>query len=431
MASIDVPPPLYTQDPFFSLKFRSMIVVGTFFVYLNKDDKDKKPQVGRVINARKAVLGHEVKCNIFETFSQWKSPKGQQHPIEDGLAKDLAEIVLTPKTTNYFSFEEYVIDLAFVFTEEQLFESGAYLDGIANAYVCRFEDNGEEVKGIMPFPCQQPFNLCPLPQSYAAKVFFDIEALRARMYLDLNRRSELQGDVAKTYNCIPFSAETWAYFKWKLDDFEVKPIRKKVFFYGLTRQMKRIKLQVNSYIELLRIDTSEGMESLRSILGSTISYGLRAQKASVRDNWVPIENNCAVNYVIVDENGTNNFVPLPPASAGGFDFIHNGKNSLFLRTRYRKALYRSNSGCIPLEELKLPTHFQELLKPVGWGCWEAQEVAPVICIGDLFDWDDGTYRVEAVYEDRVDAYKFGTKQPITSFIDLDEVSEAIAQKREE
>jgi hypothetical protein len=58
-------------------------------------------------------------------------------------------------------------------------------------------------------------------------------------------------------------------------------------------------------------------------------------------------------------------------------------------------------------------------------------VASVICIGDLFDWDDGTYRVEAVYEDRVDAYKFGTKQPITSFIDLDEVSEAIAQKREE
>jgi hypothetical protein len=170
MAATDVPPPLYTQDPFFSIKFRAMIVVGTFFVYLTKD---KKPQVGRVIAARKSVNGYEVKCNIFTPFSNWKSPKGQQHPIEDGLAKDLAEIVLTPKTTNYFSFEEYVIDLAFVFTEEQLVESGAYLDGIANAYVCRFEDNGEEVKGILPFPCKHPCNLCPLPQSYAAKVFFD------------------------------------------------------------------------------------------------------------------------------------------------------------------------------------------------------------------------------------------------------------------
>jgi hypothetical protein len=75
------------------------------------------------------------------------------------------------------------------------------------------------------------------------------------------------------------------------------------------------------------------------MLGSTVTYGLRFKKASVLDNWVQIENNCAVNYVIVDENQNDKFVPIPAASADGFNFIHNGKNSLFLRSRYRKALY--------------------------------------------------------------------------------------------
>jgi hypothetical protein len=38
-------------------------------------------------------------------------------------------------------------------------------------------------------------------------------------------------------------------------NFDLKPIRKKVFVYGLTRQMKQVKLQVKSNIELLQINT--------------------------------------------------------------------------------------------------------------------------------------------------------------------------------
>jgi hypothetical protein len=69
----------------------------------------------------------------------------------------------------YFSFDDDVKDLAFVFTEDQLVESGAYLDSIANAYICRFQENGDKVKALLPFPCMHPF--CPLPQSFTAKVF--------------------------------------------------------------------------------------------------------------------------------------------------------------------------------------------------------------------------------------------------------------------
>jgi hypothetical protein len=153
MVLSDVPTPVYTQDPFFSTKFRAMIVTGTYFVYLNED---KKQQVGRIIEARKAFNGFEVTSNIFIAFSLRSSPKGLQHPIEDEMANNLNEIVLTPRTIKHLSFDDDVVDLAFVFTKEQLLESGAYLDGITNAYICRFEENGEPVNGLMPF-------LCPLP----------------------------------------------------------------------------------------------------------------------------------------------------------------------------------------------------------------------------------------------------------------------------
>jgi hypothetical protein len=43
-----------------------MIIAGTFFVYLNED---KEQQVGCIIEARKAVIGFEVRSNIIISFS--------------------------------------------------------------------------------------------------------------------------------------------------------------------------------------------------------------------------------------------------------------------------------------------------------------------------------------------------------------------------
>jgi hypothetical protein len=67
------------------------------------------------------------------------------------------------------------------------------------------------------------------------------------------------------------------------------------------------------------------MESLQAMLGLTITYGLRSKKASVLDNWVPLKNNCAANYVIIDENDNDKFIPIPAASACGFNLSTMGR----------------------------------------------------------------------------------------------------------
>jgi hypothetical protein len=68
------------------------------------------------------------------------------------------------------------------------------------------------------------------------------------------------------------------------------------------------------------------------------------------------------------------------------------------------------------------------LKPAGWGCWEVE--SPTIYIGDLFNSDNGTYCVDALYEDSIKALVFGTKTLRYSFLDLVQVSDAITRKRE-
>jgi hypothetical protein len=131
--------PNYTQRPFFSLSFRSSIAVGSYFVF-NVGSCGKR-RVGRIIAVTKADNDdHEVKVNIFIPFNEWKL-RHKHFSIGEGLAKGVQEVVLTTEISE-FLFDRDVEDVAFVFTPGQLEEYGAILQGIDNAFVCRFDKEG-------------------------------------------------------------------------------------------------------------------------------------------------------------------------------------------------------------------------------------------------------------------------------------------------
>jgi hypothetical protein len=209
-------PPNYKERPFFSLSFRSSIAVGSYFVF-NVGSLGKR-RVGRIIAATKADSDdHEVKVNLFIPFDNWKLHRNH-FAIGEGIAKGLQEVVLTTEISE-FLFDRDVEDVAFVFTPGQLEEYGAILQGIDNAFVCRFDEEGGQklTKTLSPaFPSKHDDSLCPVMQCYTSKVFHDIESLRNQIYSDLNRVSELQGDINRTFNRIPFSSESWDYLVLKL-----------------------------------------------------------------------------------------------------------------------------------------------------------------------------------------------------------------------
>ena len=377
---------------------------------------------------------HVVKVNIFISFEEWPSHTAL-YPTKDGLGKNLQEVVLTSKTAE-FHFDRDVYDIAFVFTTPELTRRGAILQGIDNVFICRFYEDAEEVHDgeLVPFPSMMK-EQCPVPQCFLARVFLDIEALRSQIYADLNRRGELQGELAKTFNNIPFTWESWGYLKFKLHRLGiplVQALTNRYFLHRLTHDMKRTKFAVSEDVDVMRFSDETQFASLRSVLGSTICYGIRARRAKLSDKGpVRIPPGCAVDCVVAADEDTvdpTKFVRVPPASEGGFDLIHNGNNLLSLRVRYRKFHYETADGeSIPLEECCLPQHFQDILKPLNWGFWDNQTVS--IKNGAMFDHERRLYSVTAVFNDYIEATAmFSGNEPI-AFHDLNAVIAAIARKQ--
>jgi hypothetical protein len=209
--------PNYMQQPFFSVTFRSSIAIGSYFSF---DVGCGKRRVGRILKATKADddIDHKVQVNLFIPFDQW-GLRDSYLPIGGGIGQGLHEVILTTDISE-FLFDRDVVAVAFVFTPEQLEEYGAVLQGIDNAFVCRFNQKGSKnvvTKTLSPaFPSKHVDSLCPVKQCYTSKVFHDIEYLRDRIYSDLNRVSELQGFVNRTFNRIPFSSESWDYLVMNL-----------------------------------------------------------------------------------------------------------------------------------------------------------------------------------------------------------------------
>jgi hypothetical protein len=186
-----------------------------------------------------------------------------------------------------------------LFTVVKLSRWGPILQGIENVFVCGYYDDKEVNEGdLVPFPSMMK-GKCPVPLCFPARVFSDIES---QIYADLNQRGEQQGELTKTFNHIPFAWESWAYLKFKLSnrlDIPVRPLTNRVFLHRLTHDMKRTKFSVVEYAGVMQFSDEMQFASLRSVLGLTICYGIRASRPKLSDKDPrQIPPGCAVNCVM-------------------------------------------------------------------------------------------------------------------------------------
>ncbi len=398
-----------------------------------------KQRVGRIIEATKADEDdYEVKVNIFIPFDNWKLH--QNHfAIGEGIAKGLQEVILTTEISE-FLFDRDVEDVAFVFTPEQLEEYGAILQGIDNAFVCRYnEEGGKKLTPTLSpaFPLKHEDSLCLVTQCYTSKVVHDIESLRNQIYSDLNQVSKLQGDMHGTFNRILFSPQSWDYFVLKLCGgfgLTLHLLEERLLKYRLTNSMYRTKFGVSQTVELVRVEDTTSLENLRSILGETIAYGVRAKRATLKRKFKPLKENTAINAVLVVEESAGVFKRVPAATVGGFDFIFNRLGTLAVRTRYEKVFYHTDTQTgTPLEGI--PERLRELLIGQQWGYWQVpsdddDSLDQMIQVDALFDKDGHSYQVVDIGDETVRAIQFGAHPPIIPvvFHNKMEVAAAIARK---
>jgi hypothetical protein len=428
--------PNYEQKPFFSVSFRASIAIGSYFSF---DVGCGKRRVGRILEARKAAADdHIVQVNLFLPFAQWDL-RNRYLPIGEGIGQGLHEIILTTEISE-FLFDRDVEEVAFVFTPEQLEEYGAVLQGIDNAFVCRFNQKGFQkvvTKALSPaFPSKHADLLCPVTQCYTSKVFHDMENLRNQIYSDLNRVSELQGDVNRTFNRIPFSSESWDYLVLKLCGglgLTLHLYDERTSKYRIRHDMYRTKFCSTQTVELVRIGDAASLDSLRSTLGETIAYGIRAKRATKKRKLIKLRENTALNVVQVEDDAAHVFKRVLPATVGGFDFIYNRLGSLEVRTRYEKIFFHTETETgSPLEDI--PDHLRELLTEQQWGYWHApgpEDSNPLaaIKVDCLFDFAGHSYQVVVVEDNLVRAVRFGARNRIpVVFHNMNEVAAAIALK---
>ena len=428
--------PNYEELPFFSVSFRSSIAIGSYFSF---DVGCGKRRVSCILEARKAANDdHEVQVNLFLPFDQWEL-RNRYFPIGEGIGQGLHEVILTTEISE-FLFDHDVKEVAFVFTPKQLEEYGAVLQGIDNAFVCRFNQKGFKKvvrKTLSPvFPSKHDGLLCPVTQCYTSKVFHDLEYLRTQIYSDLNRVSELQGDANRTFNRIPFSSESWDYLVLKLCGgmgLTLHLYDERTSKYRIRHDMYRTNFFTTQTVELVRIDDATSLESLRSILGETIAYGIRAKRATKKRKLIKLRENTALNVVQVEDEAPDVFKRVLPATAGGFDFIYNRLGGLAVRTRYEKIFYHTETKTgSPLEDI--PEHLRELLMEQQWGHWRVPGEEDVddlarIQVDCLFDFAGHSYQVVVVEDNLVRAIRFGARNRIpVVFHNKNEVAAAIALK---
>jgi hypothetical protein len=180
--------------------------------------------------------------------------------------------------------------------------------------------------------------------------------------------------------------------------------------------MKRTKFALSEDIDAMRFLKEAEFEKLRSVLGSTVCYGIRASRAKLSNKCpLRVPPGCALNCAVEQDKESEDddapkFVRVPPASQGGFDLIHNGNNMLHLQVRHRKFHFETEDGTsVPLEDCSLPSTLPRDLEAAElMGSLEANETAnETVSIRKhvLFDHEQQLWVVTAVFEDHVEAKK--------------------------
>jgi hypothetical protein len=246
MTLLQLPATSYEATPIFCKQFAAFVEIGTFVLFQEVGEK-RKEVVGQILQVD---MPSTIIVAIFSPFEDILLQK--ERPITEGPGRCLQEIIGTLSHKRIKTHQ--ILNLAFVFSPQKLQELGAVLQGILNAFICRFSSNGASFKPLA-FPCQSKD--CPVPCSLTRKLFEDIERVWDVIVGVLNGVSELQGDHARVLKHTYCSPEFWSYLKYRTRELGIKIHRLtgKRIRCRLSHQMKRMKSSTPYDLKVFRFDT--------------------------------------------------------------------------------------------------------------------------------------------------------------------------------
>jgi hypothetical protein len=427
--------PHYQELPVFWPRLKAFIETGSFILfYVVENHNEKRLQLGQIVCA--TTSGSRVKVLLFDKLINGTHVRR----ITSEIGRFMTEVIKTSETKEISTND--IHDIAWVFDEGTLSQLSAYLQGISNVFIVRFNSKNEPIEDLFCFPCSHPD--CIVPKSLAKKLYDDLERVRDLLTQVLCRRSELQGEKVRVLKHSFACHEFWSWLKLVLvedhsmilhDELTCKKPR-----IRLIHQMKRIKVSTETLYEIFRFETTHDLERLRALFGETILYGVREKFPKLGLGAIGLVGNEALNIIRAskdDADEDNDVFPLVPSKySGGVDLVYKADGTLSIRVRYEKLFYQAGAT------IDIPEHLNKMLTEYKWGPFyepnQEQQPPPIddddeasIAVDDMFDhWiDKVTYEVTEVLLNRVLARRLSDGAEV-DFDDVAAVREAIKQKND-
>jgi hypothetical protein len=337
--------------------FVEVEINGSLLVAQVSKKEDPESKLFRV-NVYRSVAGSGLEASI---------------PSLSGIAQDTAEVYQTDEYHDITCGD--ITNITYVFSPSEMERNGYVIQGISNAYVCRYQADGNLKVYNYCFPTNVPNHSC-LQSCYQERIWSSLEHIRAILHKALNKMSEKQG-VKYMEKCF-FPHESWVYIKAQVnkalsvlqeetqDEYDSDNEDRWLDVKNHCARMKirrtgpglyRFSTWDESQTELSRFETNEDLQIFRSIFNMHSMHGIRDRSPKIEEKSLKLSNNTALNVVMANSERREKLAKYP--CEDGIDLNYSTKwQVLEIRVRYTRVVYRASNGLVTTQ---LPSYISGIL----------------------------------------------------------------------
>jgi hypothetical protein len=313
-----------------------------------------------------------IRVNVYRSVDG--SELAKSIPCLSGIAQDTAEVFQTDEYHDILV--GHITNISFVFSPSEMERNGYVIQGISNAFVCRYQADGNLKVFNYCFPNDVTNYCSPRRSCYHERIWSSLEHVRAIMHKALNKMGEKQG-VKCMEKCF-FPQESWSYIKDSVemalsklheddqDDIESYDEDKLLRVKKHSARMKirrtgpglyRFSTWDESNTELLRFEVEEDLLVFRCIFNMHSMHGIRGRSPRIDEKSLKLTNNTALNMVKANLDRREKLAKYP--AEDGIDLNYSTKwQMLEVRVRYTRAVYRARNGVVVTD---LPPYISRIL----------------------------------------------------------------------
>lgn len=299
-----------------------------------------------------------------------------------------------------------IIDLAFIFSLDDMEDDVTNFFGISNCYLLRHQiDKGkhEPIQHFVKFPCESDDYMCCT--SSVAKIWYDICSIQDVMWKIMNTESERQHTSVRVP--VQIDEMTLEYIRYRCAGETNKILlnsrrkRRSMTLKGMKRKTRRAKRR----LYLLRFETEASLIRLRQIIGESCTIGVRRRRPKI-DTGDRLEFNNTINLIVgFQEDATNKRSDKQYINNESIDFCRDEFDS-YIVVRYDSYNYNSSGVTNENKNHNYNSYVTNILSGIDEMESNEREEENAVRIGQIMNRDDDAVMIVTYVNDEYAVLKY-------------------------